>query len=100
MIDIVVLLKIRDRALFQEFETEALSILKTYNGELITAFEPVQDDTASDSVDEVHCLRFPDMNSLNRYRADPLLASLSELRSHAIAETRVLVSANHKNYKA
>jgi uncharacterized protein (DUF1330 family) len=98
MIDVVVLLKIRDQSLFLEFETKALEILKSYEGKLVSAFEPSQNESSNNNVDEIHCLRFPSMDEFNAYRADAELAKLAHLRSEAIEETEIFVSATHKAY--
>lgn len=97
MITIVALLTIRDEEAFEQFETQAISIMKNYGGILDTAFRP-RDSATEQRVDEIHVLKFPDAEAFERYRADETLASLAALRSRAISETTVYVSDQQRNY--
>lgn len=97
MPSIVALLTIRDRDAFDKFERQAVAIMKLYGGVLDTAFRPKESD-AEPRVDEVHVLKFPDLDAFERYKADATLLSLAALRSQAISNTVVYVSGEDKHY--
>jgi hypothetical protein len=42
---------------------------------------------------EVHFLRFPSRQAFHRYRADPELAAMAELRASCIARTEILTGS-------
>ncbi len=71
---------------FTEFETAASRIMKRYGGALErrVVCRPGGDP---DVPDEVHVVTFPDRASLERYRADPELQALQDLRAAAIRRT-------------
>lgn len=98
MIDVVVLLKIKNQKLFTEYESTVLSVMRAHGGELITAFTPAQDMGADTDFDEVHHLRFPSIEVMNAYRDDPEVEKLAELRDMAIEDTRVYISESHETY--
>ena len=98
MIEIVAMMKVRDRALFHEFESEAAKIMQRYGGEIISAFEPSEELSKGRDFDEVHILRFPSEQAFADYRGDAALMELADLREQAIAETEVYVSGKRVNY--
>lgn len=101
MLNIVAVLKIRDLALFDEFESKAVALVKKHSGELVTAFEtdPAEEDLQNGIVGtEIHYLRFPDLQAFERYRSDPALATMADLRSMAIHSTQVYISNREKHY--
>jgi len=98
MINIVAILEVNDSDAFEEFETQAIALLRKHNGVLNTAFEVKPSDSSSGAVEEVHCIEFPTTEDFDNYRADPALQALSELRAKAISHTKVYVSGKHKNY--
>ena len=98
MVYIVVLLEVKDAELFRTFENAAIIIMKKYGGSLQVAFQPDENFSSSKNVDEVHQLQFPDIESFKRYRVDPELKELTELRIKAIANTTVLVSGKKISY--
>jgi len=71
---------------FTEFEAAASRIMKRHGGALErrVVFSSGGDP---DRPDEVHVVTFPDRASLERYRADPELQALKELRAAAISRT-------------
>ena len=85
MINIVAILEVKNRQAFDEFESKAISILRSYNGELITAFEPEKHEKI-----EVHFIQFPTMSEFSNYKKAPELAALGELRLKAIQSTKII----------
>lgn len=92
MIQILVLLEIKDKSSFKEFENKAIQIMKKYGGRLLTALEPNKGESSDKSVGEIHLLEFPDLEAFRNYRADNDLAELKELRERAISQTSIYVS--------
>lgn len=97
MIKIVVILQVRDWEAFNEFEAQAIPIMKSHGGELLAAFESETSAADAENI-EVHYLQFPTLDSFHAYRNDPTLNALSELRSKAIASTDLYVSRREKSY--
>lgn len=58
---------------FEEFERQALSLVRQHGGELLHALEPIATSPSTDPPDEVHILRFPSQRALHDYRADTKL---------------------------
>jgi len=75
---------------FQQFEASAEKIMQRYGGciERRIGF-PANADT--DHPHELHIVAFPDQQAFDRYRADPDLKALAELRARAIRQTIVWV---------
>ena len=98
MIDILVVLEVKNAEAFKKFETRAISILNSHKGTLLLAFEadaPISDCPENT---ELHYIQFPTIDNYNAYRADPALRELADLRSEAIESTKVYVSRQLKNY--
>ena len=77
---------------FERFEGAANRIMARHGGRIErrirSANEASSPSTAKLSApDEVHVVWFPDADSFARYRADPELQALAELRAAAIRET-------------
>jgi|GEM_PF-517689 len=89
-------LQIRNFTALAEFESQAAAIMKDYEGRITHAFETCHLD--DDSGEEVHLLEFPDIETFNRYRADPRLQQLQGLRETAIASTDIKVLNQEKHY--
>lgn len=99
MITIVVLLTVRDRAAFDRFERQAVSIMADHGGRLDAAFRPqAPASEQTPRVDEVHVLKFSSPEAFARYRADDRLAALAALRDEAIAHTTVYVAEKAIDY--
>jgi len=98
MILIVVLLEIKDKKFFEEFEKKAIDIMSHYDGKLVSAFEPSKTESTVNNFDEVHYLQFPDIDAFKNYRKDPKLSELAELRHKAILNTKIIVSEIIKDY--
>jgi len=94
MIQIIVLLEINDQASFRKFEAKAITIMGKYQGQLLSAFTPNKTESTLPKIDEVHCLQFPTLDAFKRYRRDPELKNLAELREKGLSKTTVLVSDN------
>ena len=73
---------------FERFEPRAARVMSRYGGriERRIAF-PADGDPAQP--DEVHVVRFPDPESFERYRCDPEMAALADLRARVIRKTIV-----------
>jgi len=97
MIEVVVVLDIKDLDSFVEYETAAIEIMSEYGGKLKSAFEP--DSSNPQSRQEVHILEFPDLASLANYRADKRLGPMASLRSRAIAHSKVYVASRVIDYE-
>jgi uncharacterized protein (DUF1330 family) len=95
MIKIVVLIKIKDKIPFKEFEKKAISIMKKHNGQLLTAFTADKAESTIQDVDEVHELQFENLEAFKQYRLDPELQKLSALRNQGILTTTIIVSGKN-----
>lgn len=98
MIKVVAVLAVKDSFAFDEFESMAVSIMRSHGGKLVAAFETKSDESTDCLFTEVHYLEFPNQESFDNYRNDPELLSLADLRSSAISSTQVYVSSKLKEY--
>jgi len=98
MINIIVLLSIKNSSCYEEFEEKAVKIMHNYGGNLVYAFEPDYEQSTNTRYNEIHCLEFPDIESFNLYRSDPKLIKMAKLRERAISHTEVIVSRKYKYY--
>ena len=98
MIHIVVILEVKDREAFKQFEDTALAVMKEHGGKLISAFEPDPIESSPSNVEEVHILQFPSIEALRNYRVDSRLKERSWLRNKAISQTTVYVSGKMLSY--
>lgn len=99
VIYIIVELEIREPHAFVSFETKAVSIMKKYNGRLVTAFELNRQYSSSTNANEVHVLQFDSQLDFENYRNDEEIKGLVALRKKAIANTTVLVQGIEKTYE-
>ena len=99
MIQITVLLEIKDKALFKTFESKAIKVMEKYDGKLRLAYEPIKAESSLSNIGEVHYLEFPDIDAYKRYRRDPELEKLSGLRADSILKTNILVSGENIIYE-
>jgi hypothetical protein len=84
---------------YERFETEAARIMSRYGGRIerrVVLPVPPLSSTASvpPQPDEIHLVHFPDAESFARYRTDPELAGLAELRAAAIRDTVVWLGSD------
>ncbi len=98
MIEIIVLLEVKNEDSFKEFESRAITIMQKYNGRLISAFKPNESESTLANIFEVHYLEFPDLDAFNHYKSDPEHNELKALRNHAISKTSVIVSGEKVVY--
>ncbi len=98
MIDVIVLLTIKDTSSFRKYEKAALSRLPAHGGSLVAAFEPEPSADVT-AVDEIHYLRFPDTRAYKNFRNDKTLSDLSDLRSMAISNTTIYTSRRQIPYQ-
>lgn len=98
MIQILVLLEIKDKSSFKEFETKAIQIMEKYGGKLLTAFEPNIGESSDKNIGEIHFLEFPTLEAFKNYRVDNELHELKELRERAISKTSIYVSEKAVTY--
>jgi uncharacterized protein (DUF1330 family) len=94
MITIVALLAIRDSEAFDLFERQAVAIMKTYGGRIDSAFRP----EPGQQIDEIHVLKFPDLEAFDSYKNDENLLALTSLREQAILDTKLYISATEVDY--
>ncbi len=99
MIQVIVLLEAIDTKALQAFETQAVEIMKKYDGKLVAAFEPDASESSSSNISEIHYLEFPSIEAFRKYRNDPQHRELSALRKNAISKTTVFVSGNTRVYE-
>jgi uncharacterized protein (DUF1330 family) len=73
---------------FEQFETQAASIMRRYGGavERRIGFANAAGD---ENPHEVHVVTFPNEQSFERYRSDPDLLALADLRNRAIRKTTI-----------
>jgi len=78
---------------FEQFETAAARIMRRHGGNLERriAIAPAPDNSQPH---EVHLVTFPDERSLERYRSDPDLQALADLRARAIRQTTLWSGAD------
>lgn len=62
-----------DMALFEEYETQVLSLLESHGAKLLERLR------STDERQEVHVLQFPDDSAFDAFRVDPTRARLQEL---------------------
>lgn len=99
MIEIIALLEVKDKVCFKKFESQAIKIMKKYNGKLVSAFRPNEEESTLSNIYEVHYLEFPDLNAFNSYKSDPQHKELKELRNNGISKTSVIVSGEKVVYE-
>ena len=75
---------------FQQFEASAEKIMRRYGG-CIERRIGFRENADADHPHELHIVAFPDQQTFDRYRADPDLQALAELRARAIRQTIVWV---------
>jgi uncharacterized protein (DUF1330 family) len=73
---------------FERYERSAATIMRGYGGTIERRVSFPSPRRPSDP-HELHLVTFPDRDSFDRYRSDPELAALAELRAAAIRETVV-----------
>ena len=98
MIEIIVLLEVKNETSFKEFESSAIKIMQKHNGKLVSAFRPNKEESTLRNIFEVHYLEFPDIDAFISYKSDPEHNELKELRNNAISKTSVIVSGEKVDY--
>lgn len=96
MLKIVAMLTVKNFEAFEAFEHQAASIMADYNGSIVSAFETVRN--ADSSGEEIHILEFACIDDFDRYKQDPRLEELSDLRERAISATHVKTVLSEKHY--
>ena len=93
-VTLVALLYLRDgrEAEYERFESAATRIMSRHGGRIerrikLTGDAAPRSTAGPAQPDEVHVVCFPDAASFARYRADPEIQALAELRAAAIRET-------------
>src|SRR5579864_7929395 len=82
---------------FEQFETAAESIMQRYGGGLERRISFAASEDSSHP-HEVHIVTFPDRESFERYRTDPELQALADLRAHAIRQTTAWVGSDLSSF--
>lgn len=80
---------------FERYELAAARIMRRHGGAIERAL--VLDGTA-DTFRELHVVRFADHAAFTRYREDPELAALRELRDAAVVSTELWPAADGPRY--
>lgn len=96
MFHVLVKLEVIDFSALDQFEKEAALIMKSYGGEILSAFETERN--AENSGEEIHILQFPSKAHFEQYREDQRLKVLSELREQAIRTTEITICLRVKSY--
>jgi len=73
---------------FEEFESSAAEIMRRHGGAIERRIRCASQPDSGEPY-EVHIVTFPDQQALDRYRKDPDLEQLAELRAKAIHHTVV-----------
>lgn len=79
------------------YEQQVVPILYEYNGELLSAFAPRQDEDRA-APDEIHLLRFESESDFVAFRQDPRVGALASERDRVISNTVVYVSDGIVSY--
>ncbi len=98
MIQVVVLLKVKNIEKFEGYERQAIKIMAEHSGRLISAFTSNDKESSDIEFGEIHVLEFPSVEQFHSYRADQKILELTALREQAIEKTSVYVSNVFKNY--
>jgi len=98
MINIIVFLEIKDQIKFHSYEKQAIQIMKKYQGVLLSAFKPDDNQSVLQNIDEIHCLQFPDIESFQKFREDSEILKLQELREQGIRQSSIIVSRENIHY--
>ena len=98
MIQIVVLLTIRDIEKFDDYENQAIQIMTEHSGKLVSAFKPDENESSDSDVHEVHILEFPSIELFQAYKESQKIQSLASLREQAIEKTSMYLSKKFNNY--
>lgn len=98
MIQILVLLEVKDKSASKAYETKAIQVMKKYGGKLLAAFEPDVNESSKNNIGEIHYLEFPSIDSFKNYRTDLEVLRMKELREKAILSTTVYVSGKQITY--
>lgn len=80
---------------FAQFETAAELIMQRYDGRLERRIGLAP---SLDEPHEVHLVTFPDRESFERYRADPDLLAMADLRTRAIRQTIAWVGSDFPGF--
>ncbi len=96
MINIIVTIEVKDFNKLATFENVAVNIMRSHGGDIIRAFETLQNEDGSGQ--EIHILEFPSETEFLNYRADPKLLEHSDLRDEAIKSISIVKSINTKSY--
>ena len=96
MLHVLVKLKVKNFSLLEEYEKQAIAIMKGYHGQLLSAFETHREPDGGG--EEVHILTFPNQQAFINYQADTNLKLLADLRTQAICDTEVVLSSSIKSY--
>lgn len=81
---------------FRAYEAKAAGIMARYEGRIqrtvvVNEQPPMR---------EVHIVSFPDLDAFQRYRTDPDLAALAEVRAACIEHTELLLGREGPDYMA
>ncbi len=97
MYKVLVIVEVRNFEAFEKFAAKAAAIMANYGGVVVNAFEAFRLDDGSG--EEIHLAEFPDADRFERYRQDPRLRALADLRTEAIAATQIKQGLHEKFYR-
>jgi uncharacterized protein (DUF1330 family) len=84
---------------FREYETRAAVVIARHGGAIERTV--IEESSGPDKpIREVHVVTFPDIEAFHRYRADPDVESLSDMRMASIAHTELLFGREGPDYMA
>jgi hypothetical protein len=83
---------------FEEFETSAYRVIRQHGGSLEKSVRI--DDGKSETLAEVHLVRFRDAAGFQAYRASTALAAVRHLRDASVVETELLIGEEGPDYGA
>lgn len=98
MIQIVVLLTIKDIDKFDDYGTKAVQIMAEHSGKLVSASKLDENESSDSDVHEVHILEFPSIELFHAYKGSQKIQSLSSLREQAIEKTSIYLSNEFRHY--
>jgi hypothetical protein len=66
----------------------------------LSAFKPSASKSKGEEIDEIHILQFPSLETFEKFRVDPALVALKNLRDEAISSTSLYLSDCFINYES
>lgn len=77
---------------FRAYETKALNIFKSYGGEIVTAYRPLNNGSQQEMPDEIQILKIDNKAELEKFMNDPARIKMADERSAVIRKTELYLS--------